>query len=102
MNAPCNCLQNLNQAFEDVAGVLAALVELCPIPDEELLIAAQAIDRAHVKACRRLGFDVAGDSDDPAGSEHPAIVYLVARIRERGGLTKDASGSHRGCHEPRG
>jgi hypothetical protein len=102
MNSPCKCLQNLNQAFEDVAGVLAALSELCPIPDEELCVAAQAIDRAHAEACRRLGYQVIGDSDDPAGSERPAVVYLVTRIRERSVLAQDASGSLRGCHEPRG
>jgi hypothetical protein len=102
MNTPCKCLQNLNQAFEDVAGVLAALTELCPIPDEELWEVVQAIDRVHAEACNRLGMNVIVDCDDPAGHEHPALVYLVARIRERTVPTQDTSGSHRGCHEFRG
>ncbi len=102
MSTPCNCLQNLNLAFEGVAGVLAALTELCPIPDEELWEVAQAIDRVHAEACNRLGMDVIVDSDDPAGREHPALVYLVARVRERNALAQDTNRSLRGCHEPRG
>lgn len=102
MNTPCKCLQNLNQSFEDVAGVLAALTELCPIPDEELWEVAHAIDRVHAQACNRLGMHVIVDSDDPAGHEHPALVYLVARVRERSTPAQDTRGSLRGCHEPRG
>ncbi len=102
MNESCKCLQNLNQAFEDVAGVLGAMTELYPIPDEALWDVAQAIDRVHAQACNRLGMHVTVDSDDPAGHEHPALVYLVARVRERSMPTQDASGSHRGCHESRG
>jgi hypothetical protein len=97
MNEPCKCLQNLNQAFEDVVGVFASLVDAYPLPDEELCTVAQAFDRIHAKACRRLGYHVIGDSDDPADQEHPVLVYLYARIRERGALSEDARSSRRGA-----
>lgn len=92
MTEPCRCKQALTAAFEEVALALGGVVAGYPIPDEAVWDLAEALDLIHERVSARCGTREVATADDPASAEHPAIVHLLTRLRDRDA----ARGSGRG------
>jgi hypothetical protein len=96
MNDNCKCRGALDGAFQEAALALGGVVASSPILDEAIWDLARALDQIHERASERCGATqttLARETEDP---EHPAIVHLLTRLRDRGAARGGACGSCRG------
>ncbi len=89
MNDSCDTRRILTAAFEEATLALGGVAAMYPIPDEAVWELARTFDLIHERACNRCGAKGAIASEDPDDDEHPAIVHLLAQLRNRGASQSD-------------